>query len=335
MSRDSEARQPLLAANTLCVVLWSLCFLVVGLRGVTSSLTGRVWGFDHLRYVSADARVAYVILASGLLFLLSFGYRFVACPRLQALRARARVQSNVLSRLFPYLAMVSSFLAFTCFADSTHLLGDGGRTILEATNAPRVHLTEMLPAFLNIRVVALLSRFGVAPVAALEFLSCVLGALSVLILIRTSHLAGPSLSQQFTFCGLLLTTGAVQLFFGYVESYPPLHFFVMTYLMVGMGVLRSEIPSAWASLLLSLAAGSHLVALCLLPAHLFLIRAARPPSGIGRYALVHASCLVGPLAILFLALRPEWARPTSGGILRGAQRRVFLAVWNARSRCGQ
>jgi hypothetical protein len=165
-----------------------------------------------------------------------------------------------------------AFLGFLAISDATHLLGDGGRVILAAITGDRPPITEVLASALNRAAVVAGHKLSLSPDRSLEILSAALGAVLVAIVVLRSHAAGTEAWRRIFFAGSILVTGALQLYCGYVESYPLLLVFVIAYLMCVL-VTVADAERGWeASAFLALAIGSHISAVCLLPAHIAYLR---------------------------------------------------------------
>jgi len=105
---------------------------------------------------------------------------------------------------------------------------------------------------------------------------------------------------------LLLTLGASQLYFGYIESYPPTAVLILFYLWSGMRMARGA-GSPWiTALALTLALAGHLAALYLVPSYLYLVwRQERPAVfRVGAVLLPFAATLA---LLILLGYRPaQW-----------------------------
>jgi len=79
---------------------------------------------------------------------------------------------------------------------------------------------------------------------------------------------GRSRSIAFT---ALATMGIVQLYFGYIESYPPVTIAILTYLWLGLRRLRGADHSLWSAIALAAAIAFHLSSAFLAPSFLYLV----------------------------------------------------------------
>jgi hypothetical protein len=177
------------------------------------------------------------------------------------------------------LISTSTFVIFRGFGDRMHFLGDGGRTILDASPPARAHLSELLPGFLQAMAVALSRSFGLTAERALEALSCLLGVPFVLLVLHHAPRLASVSHHRVLLAAMILTGGGMQLYFGYVESYPLLHLFVLAYMLVALSALsaatagrRFSPPRFLLNVLFVLLPATHLSALALLPAHAYLLR---------------------------------------------------------------
>lgn len=280
----SESRQEERVENrpprSLVVAVWALlsCFWVF--CAVSSFLPGaRLWGINHLAFYAWPVRaLALAVMAVSFL------------P--QARRAVLRwieSSSGLFSRRRRLVAAglsIAAFVLFNAFAASTQLLGDGlyvGNNVERAakvdpgtfakvlkTPDPIYPGTEML--YLAVTRAAS-NELGVSPIAVLRVVIALFGALLVFFVVA-SH--APRRSPPGTLLApspgitplvvLAFLSGAVQIFFGYVEVYAPLMFFAALFTVSarrtihGSAGLELPIVTALAAL------GMHRLGLVLLPA---------------------------------------------------------------------
>jgi tetratricopeptide (TPR) repeat protein len=69
----------------------------------------------------------------------------------------------------------------------------------------------------------------------------------------------------------LATLGVVQLYFGYIESYPPVSIAILAYLWLGLRRLRGADPPLGSAIALAVAIASHLACVYLVPSFLYLL----------------------------------------------------------------
>ncbi|RME44959.1 MAG: hypothetical protein D6796_11110 [Caldilineae bacterium] len=110
--------------------------------------------------------------------------------------------------------------------------------------------------------------WGVAEVYAAVSVLC--GGVFVYLALRLASEVGRSTPERVLVAGFLLTTGAMQLFFGYVENYTIISVGVVAFLWLGLRVLRGEAPLWGATLALSLTNAFHPSTVVLWPAALYL-----------------------------------------------------------------
>ena len=151
--------------------------------------------------------------------------------------------------------------------------------------------------FLHQRLWALAAKplfgWGVAEVYAAVSVAC--GGIFVYLALQLASELGRNTLERALVAGFLLTAGAMQLFFGYIENYTIPAVGVMVFLWLGLRVLRGEAPLWGATLALSLTNAFHPSTVVLWPAALYLAwRAHRR----GRGALaVGLDVLLPPLVV--------------------------------------
>jgi cytochrome c-type biogenesis protein CcmH/NrfG len=243
----------------------------------------RLWGINHLAYYSPAVRIIALVLVA-----VSF---MPAVAR--RLYGAALGWSRTIKDGGPSVDVAIKFIAvfsivlFLGLKSSTNLLGDGQ---LVATNfrlaweGDEGVVTRSAGAILSsdhIAPGATVLYYGAekfvtgvlkrAPVFGIRFFNCMLGAAFLLIflgLLRRSQLP-----NEIRLCLLVLTlfSSAVQLFFGYVENYTPLVFFLFLYVVSCLPVLHGR-GRAWIPVVFFvLAVFVHVQAVLFLPSLIFLV----------------------------------------------------------------
>ncbi len=196
-------------------------------------------------------------------------------------------------------------MCFWTLRDTTHLLGDGGRTLLATIRSDPVLITEPGAQAINRIVVLFLSRFHIGPVAALEAWSCLLGMLGILVAIKLAALISPHRKHSI-FAALILTTGTAQFWCGYIESYPLVYFLILLFLLLALAHLAGKVAFPWISLVLASAIATHVSAIFLLPAYVYvLVRECRRTGRARRLALLSAGGVPVVWIVVIAGLRPS------------------------------
>lgn len=181
----------------------ALAAAFVGAHVAAAAAGGTWWGLHHLRYLGAP-QIALVALGA------SIAAALFAWPE--------RVPRVAVSAPGLALLAVASVALFWTLRDRSHLLGDGSVILESAADAPAWSDKEPLAQLLDFPLHRAARRFDVPPARVFELFSALLGAALVVLLARADRAAA---AQGWLFL-LVLTTGAAQLFFGYVEHYPAL-----------------------------------------------------------------------------------------------------------------
>ncbi len=211
--------------------------------------TGRLWGINHLAFYPFTIRIV-------LLFLMAISFLPPVARALYASVSKAlgglehHRRRTLLASLVAALILTALFLIFR---SSTLLLGDGRLVVDNFIHAlkgdeaviaysPRMILlgesTAKGSSLLYYAAVRISTSLGGSPASGIAILNCILGGILIYILIRSILLAMLSREIRIWLLLLVLSTGAVQLLFGYVETYMPLLFFAALYLMSGLNLIR-------------------------------------------------------------------------------------------------
>jgi len=236
----------------------------------------RLWGVSQLGYFSLEFRLA--LSAVALLILIPAVNKPIT-RALTVIFARIADSFRKTNRRLLYLAIsLISLIPFWLLRAETPLLGDGYLRAGELKFGVLLYITEPLDFHLHLLVYRLCGLDGQTTYA---ILSCLAGGLYVFLALVLSHTLGKDTKERLLVFLILATTGATQLFFGYVESYSCMYVGVVAYIFFGIRHLQGKSGFIWACLSLLLAVSFHLSALFVLPSLLFLALAG-PSESAGR-----------------------------------------------------
>jgi len=275
-SHDSHELLPTrLLAGAYSILLVFFAFLIAA-----SFLPhARLWGINHLAFYPMPVRLAALALIGA--FLLPGAGRAV----LRWLETLAAVITGRRRIVLAVLLSLVSLVLFIAFSSSTQLLGDGLYTANNIERGAKVdsgtfaevmknpYLVYPGTEMLNLSVSRFAARvLHVPPLASVRILNALLGALLVFLVIR-GYRSSTSVSRgtQMAFVALVLLSGGIQMFFGYIEAYTPLMFFTGLYALAayrtltqGAG-LRGPVACALAAFVM------HSLGLILIPSLILLV----------------------------------------------------------------
>ncbi len=270
----------------------------------------RLWGFNHLAFYPVHVRLIALGLA-GAAFIPQVGK---SIHKALASALRRLHPGRVHARAALAGAAVASTGLFWFSRSSTLLLGDARLVASNFEHAfdpqyavvvgsPRIillheHLAKGTSLLYYYAARISLGGFGASPVVGIRLVNCILGGLLVFILLRTVSRKTAAGGIAVWTMMLALTSGAMELYFGYVENYGPLVFFGLLYVLSAVAYLRSPRPgmlaAAFACLLL--AAFMHIEGILLAPSFGFLLA---PRSwGTGRKGLGRLAALIAAATAL-------------------------------------
>jgi tetratricopeptide (TPR) repeat protein len=212
----------------------------------------RFWGINHLAFYSTSVKLtALAVIAVSFVPMVSQFIYSKLCGALAALRARRKDRTWLLV-VVPLAAVV----VFLVFQSTTLLLGDGQlianefeHTLGSRPTSIRLDFRTLVlehsdakgATLLYYGAAAMASRvFDISPVSGIRTLNCVLGGVLTLILLLIA-LRGPlSTELGMWLAFLMLSSGTMQLFFGYVENYTPVLFFAYLYLLSGLMFIHKK-----------------------------------------------------------------------------------------------
>lgn len=304
--------------------------VVVGAAVVGAFLSDhRWWGVNHLSFLPVFGRtVAVAVLVLGLISPMS---RSPFAGLAQVARWCMKRPSRV--RAFLVLGASTACVLFLAFSSSTLLLGDGGYlagslreavadSVTVGDNVRQVIAKERIyPGTLAMYflVSQIAVRLGASDaIDGVKANDAFLGALFILIPLGFFCRSRMPFPGRLLVSGLVLTSGALALFFGYVEVYAPLTLLVAVFCASGFGVILARWSLWWPTLCVVIGIILHVQVLLLLPGLVFLLFY----RGVGQGRLLNAIALAIAAACV-------------AGIVVLSQfdtiRRLILPVWDAES----
>jgi hypothetical protein len=161
-----------------------------------------------------------------------------------------------------------------------------------------------LAVFIHAQLWFLFNPSPPSPGVGVDTLYAVTSVLSgvgfVYILFLLADLLGWDRLEKATIFGLVVTTGSMQLFFGYVENYTVISLGLLLTLYLGVRCLRGEISLAWPSLALAITNAFHPSTIIMWPALCYVGWVAVRRAAGDR--LIQAARLVLPPILVFAAL---------------------------------
>jgi tetratricopeptide (TPR) repeat protein len=229
------------------------------------------WGLDQWKYLRGPW-VWPVLILGSLLLLPPVSSRLARLLEgLDRFAATERPKRTALLFFLVYLP-VASFILWT-FRNATHFLGDG---YLWANHLMRdIVLREPVSTWMYRGIYRGLSAvriFGeINPVRSSAITSVAAGLVFFYFVHRTARVLYEKRGDYILVMASLLSCGAVMLFFGYVETYPPVAAGVMAFLYFSLKWFRHGGSIVPAVLALLVTMTLHLSAVALLPGLLFLL----------------------------------------------------------------
>jgi len=160
-----------------------------------------------------------------------------------------------------------SFPLFWLFRERMYLLGDGNLRGAEIVAGMSFSVTEPLDFYLH-ALLFKISNLNVSQVYAL--LSCLAGMVFVYLVLLLADRIGENGEERFFISSLLITMGANQLFFGYVESYSLMYVALMAFFLFAWLYLQKRCGLWLPTSVFLLATSLHLAGLTLLPSLIYL-----------------------------------------------------------------
>jgi len=254
-------------------IVWALVLVFVPMLP-REGLETHLWSLCHLARVPVWIR----IVAAGLCVA-------VAIPAVNG-RVWSRIEhAAVALRHWPAWMLIAgagtlAFAVFWLLRCRNFALGDSSvilQVVTWDTHLQGAHVTYDEP--LELLLHCLLYRFlhwlaDVSVEGVYAAVSCLCGVAAMLLVGRLWRQRELAFDRWLVATGLVLSTAAVQLFFGYVENYTIVLTGMVAYVVLAERSLHGRLHAAWPALVLSLSMCFHLLAGWLLPSlvYLWLVR---------------------------------------------------------------
>jgi len=260
------------------------------------------WGLDQWKYLRGPW--VWPVLALGTLLLIPPVSRILSrlLGKIDRFAVEERPRPAAVA-IYIVVLPIAAFIMWT-FRNSTHFLGDGylwANNLMTGGGGSEpvsTWLYRMIYRGLNtVRV------FGeVNPVRASAVTSVAAGLVFVAFIRKTALLLSERRGDYLLIALSLASCGAVMLFCGYVETYPPLAAGVMAYIYFSLRYLRRGGTALPALAAFIVTAVLHLSALALLPSLLLLLLygAGKDIRGRSLYRFLLASLAAGLMILWFL-----------------------------------
>ena len=276
---DADSRDRTDTPNGASVWLWVCWLALAGTFAVFAAASyqpdARMWGVNHLAFFSPRIRLV-VLGVTALFFVPPFaavawrGLLWLFRPFFRGLESGV----NAIA-----LSGVVALVVFAAFRSSTKLLGDGyfiaanfrgaadqGWSIRDyfeqVTLSERVYpVTELINYFASSVGV----RFGASPDGGMWILNCVLGAAVLVGLLTAISRTGWPDAVKLLLLTLTLISGAIELFFGYIEHYTVAMALGAVYIATALRAVSGEGRVATPGLILLAGVLCHVQSLLLMP----------------------------------------------------------------------
>ena len=235
----------------LRLIIHGTLLLLFALIAAASFLPDRrLWGINHLAFFPVHVRViALLVMAVSFLPAAARSVHSFLSGMIDRIRPRRT--------FFNWAAVIIAIISaavFVRFRSSTLLLGDGQlivrnyeyvsegysnvvmrdiRTILRDEDIAR---GASILYFLSVRVSETI--FGGSPIDGIRIFNCILGGIFAFLFLSIVLRMELSTELRIWIIFLMLSSGTMQLFFGYAENYTPLMFVCFLYLTSGFAVLH-------------------------------------------------------------------------------------------------
>ncbi|MGB2804559.1 MAG: tetratricopeptide repeat protein [Candidatus Zixiibacteriota bacterium] len=252
------------------IISWG-CLLLILTHLVASYFPSeRLWGVNLLYYMPPAWR--WILAICAMLILVpsinrAGGNFFTGLSRsIPSGFRRANKQYR-----YVFFSLIAGVL-FWVLKVKTYLLGDSFLRAREIDMGARFSFTAPLDFLLHAKAAKLLSWDAFQTYAVLSVIS---GAVFIFLVLLLADLMGRDGKERLLVFSVIVTMGAIQLFFGYVESYSVVYMATILYVVLSLRYVKNKsglIPPILAFLL---AFSLHLFAVTLLPSLIYMALSGR------------------------------------------------------------
>lgn len=260
----------LLTVNSTIVALAAALFFA----GKNPSVNN--WGISHLAFYSPALQVLIPLL---LLLLLLPSVRQFLLKRLEMTVQYFGKQSKTFRRIGALMLLIAMGFLFWTFRTATHFLGDGYGLLIYlrdlGKNGYYLWSTnhEPLMTYFAVLWYKLFSALGRIDPAEISYraISIVSGILCFIIFWKLTGLIRKERIERVLFFLFFCSTGAIQLFFGYVENYSAAYMGTVFFLFASGSYLQGKMSILIPAIVFPLLVALYFGAIIFLPALLFIL----------------------------------------------------------------
>lgn len=277
------------------------CLLLILIHLVASYFPReRLWGLNLLYYLPPIWR--WILSICGLLILIPHINKVVGNFLTDISHRIAQVFKKI-NRYYQYalLSLIGGIL-FWAFRVKTFLLGDSFLRARGINLGEKLSFTAPLDFLLHAKVAKLLSWDAFQAYAVISVLAGMMFLFLILLLV---DMMGNDKEEKVLIFLIIITMGANQLFFGYVESYTLVYVAIIVYILFSLGYLKNRNGLLLPVFSFLLTFSLHLSALILLPSLLYLIfskKSREPESEKKKSRLFKLSLSVGIILIVAFSI---------------------------------
>jgi Tfp pilus assembly protein PilF len=251
--------------------------------------TGWNWGFHFLAFYRLEIIIVVPLL---MLLFISPAIQKIFIMKISLCHQWFSKQHHIVRVIITLSALCGLVLLFWVFRVKSYFLGDGQlvlRNIQHLESAKSLALEYKREPLIGFCIVILTNFFILLKQSnpggdAYTWLSIISGTLFVVIAWQLVRYYSEDRIERYMLFFLVITTGASQLFFGYVENYSPSSVVFLLFLLLGTAYLRGTISIVWSMIVFGILFMFHFGTLILLPTFSLLLYNAVKRKQVGELA---------------------------------------------------
>jgi tetratricopeptide (TPR) repeat protein len=235
--------------------------------------SSRTWGFNQLLFLSTGLTAAYVILAAAALIIPFLPGLSKWCEALADTLSTVLFQ-NRRKQYYRLLFITIMTGLFILFRAPTHFFGDGYALITNLAS-PAGTFVKWSEKGITLILIAIQSLLGPqnqkTALAAFQLVSVCSGTIALYFFFLIAEAISEDRMKRLLTLSVSIFSGAILLFFGYVENYPLLWPFLSGFIYCSLRYLKGRKGLTAAGILLAFGLFLHLQMGAFIPAYIYLL----------------------------------------------------------------
>jgi len=317
--RNNHVTKPLPSLAFFILILGIFCLEIIA----SARYHQTMWGL-HCLYFIYPKFILHILVAAVFLVIIIFRNTLISV--FIALKSRKKTMTG--------LAVVVFGCILWFFRAKTTYLGDGDALLIWLKNRYMYHASDAVDFFVHaIFYQYVLAPHGLPPIVSYIVISSLMGIGYLLLALAFVKNVASGIESRFFALSLMLFSGYIYIFFGYVESYAMYFVLIMAYLYTALLFILKRTRPRVPLILLVITICLHQTGVLLIPSALYLVwlQARNAPiKNMMRYPLFGLAAIILAITFIFIFninVSSYTDMLMARGVLGGKQR-LFLPLFH-------